>query len=72
MADEFRLERDSLGEVQVPGDRLWGAQTERSRLNFTISGERMPAELVLALVEVKLGLKPALARAFTPLASRLA
>lgn len=48
-----RMEKDSLGEVDVPAERLWGAQTERSRRNFRISTERMPAELVRALAEVK-------------------
>jgi fumarate hydratase class II len=37
---EFRIEHDSLGEVQVPAERMWGAQTERSRRNFTIGGAR--------------------------------
>jgi fumarate hydratase class II len=36
----FRTERDTLGEIEVPADRFWGAQTERSRRNFTIGGER--------------------------------
>jgi fumarate hydratase class II len=48
-----RRERDSLGEIEVPADRLWGAQTERSRRNFRVSGERMPLALVHALVLVK-------------------
>jgi fumarate hydratase class II len=48
-----RTEQDSLGPVEVPADRLWGAQTERSRRNFTISGERMPRELLHALALVK-------------------
>jgi len=48
-----RTEQDSLGPVDVPADRLWGAQTERSRRNFTISGERMPRELLHALALVK-------------------
>lgn len=48
-----RIERDTLGEVAVPADRLWGAQTQRSLENFPISGERMPRELLHALVEVK-------------------
>ena len=48
-----RVERDSQGEVAVPEDRLWGAQTERSRRQFRISGERMPMALVRALVQVK-------------------
>jgi fumarate hydratase class II len=48
-----RTEHDSLGPVEVPADRLWGAQTERSRRNFAISGERMPVELIHALALVK-------------------
>lgn len=50
--NNFRIERDSLGEVKVPSDKLWGAQTERSRHNFVI-GEKMPYELVKAIVIVK-------------------
>ena len=42
---EFRIESDSLGQVSVPADKLWGAQTQRSLQNFKISGERMPREL---------------------------
>src|SRR5947207_4117240 len=41
---EYRIEHDSFGEVRVPADRLWGAQTQRSLENFRISGERMPME----------------------------
>src|SRR5579862_442470 len=37
---EFRIETDSLGRVEVPADRLWGAQTERSRTNFPIGANR--------------------------------
>ena len=48
-----RIERDTLGEVAVPADRLWGAQTQRSLQNFDISGERMPRELIRALAQVK-------------------
>jgi len=48
-----RLERDSFGEIEVPADRLWGAQTQRSLQNFRISGERMPLELIDALARVK-------------------
>jgi fumarate hydratase, class II len=48
-----RTERDSLGEIEVPVDCLWGAQTQRSLRNFRISGERMPMELVRALALVK-------------------
>ena len=48
-----RIEKDTFGPVEVPADRLWGAQTQRSLTNFKISGERMPAELIRALVTVK-------------------
>ena len=48
-----RIEQDSWGELEVDAERLWGAQTERSRRNFRISGERMPGELIRALVLVK-------------------
>ena len=48
-----RIERDSQGEIAVEADRLWGAQTERSRRHFRISGEPMPMALVRALVWVK-------------------
>ncbi len=48
-----RHERDSFGTVEVPAERLWGAQTQRSLEHFAISSERMPDELVHALVRVK-------------------
>jgi fumarate hydratase class II len=48
-----RLEKDTFGPIPVPADRLWGAQTQRSLEHFDISIERMPAELILALAEVK-------------------
>jgi fumarate hydratase class II len=48
-----RTERDSMGPVEVPADRLWGAQTQRSLETFRISGERMPLALVHALALVK-------------------
>ncbi|MGB8339286.1 MAG: class II fumarate hydratase [Burkholderiales bacterium] len=48
-----RIERDSLGSVEVPTERLWGAQTQRSLKYFHISHERMPDELILALALVK-------------------
>jgi fumarate hydratase class II len=52
MADT-RIERDSIGEVAVPNHRLWGAQTQRSLENFPISDERIPLDVVRALVAVK-------------------
>jgi fumarate hydratase class II len=48
-----RVEKDSMGPVEVDADRLWGAQTQRSLENFRISQERMPGELIRALVTVK-------------------
>lgn len=48
-----RVERDTFGPVGVPVDRLWGAQTQRSLLNFDISGERQPVEIIHALALVK-------------------
>jgi fumarate hydratase class II len=48
-----RIEKDSFGPIDVPADRLWGAQTERSRKLFRISGERMPLAVVHALALVK-------------------
>jgi fumarate hydratase class II len=48
-----RIEHDSFGPIEVPAERLWGAQTQRSLAHFRISGERMPRELILALALVK-------------------
>jgi fumarate hydratase class II len=48
-----RIERDTFGPIEVPADRLWGAQTQRSRQNFAISTERMPLALIRALALVK-------------------
>ena len=48
-----RTEKDSFGPIEVPAERLWGAQTERSRRFFRISGERMPLSVVHALALVK-------------------
>src|SRR5215813_2693954 len=48
-----RLESDSMGEIAVPADRYWGAQTQRSLENFRIGEERMPAPLIRALGIVK-------------------
>ena len=48
-----RSEKDSFGPIEVPAERLWGAQTERSRRLFRISGERMPLAVVHALALVK-------------------
>jgi len=50
---EPRIEKDTFGDIAVPGDRLWGAQTERSLHHFDISTEKMPPELIRALALVK-------------------
>jgi fumarate hydratase, class II len=50
---ETRIERDTFGDIEVPADRLWGAQTQRSLQNFRISTERQSPELILALAQVK-------------------
>ncbi len=50
---ETRIERDTLGEVHVPIDKLWGAQTQRSFMNFKIGIEKMPLELIHAYAYVK-------------------
>jgi fumarate hydratase class II len=44
-----RIESDSMGEIEVPADRYWGAQTQRSVQNFRIGGERMPETLIRAI-----------------------
>jgi fumarate hydratase, class II len=48
-----RIEKDSFGPIEVPAERLWGAQTERSRRFFRISSERMPLAVIYALARVK-------------------
>lgn len=53
MAANIRIETDSFGPIEVPADRYWGAQTQRSLQNFKIGGERMPPPLVRALGIVK-------------------
>lgn len=44
---EYRIEHDSMGEVQVPADRYWGAQTQRSFENFKIGTEKIPGSLTV-------------------------
>lgn len=50
---KYRIEKDTLGEVKVPEDKLWGAQTERSRNNFKIGTEKMPIEIIEAYLIIK-------------------
>jgi len=54
MTEHFmRIERDTFGPIEVPAERLWGAQTQRSLLHFRISTEKMPEALIRALLIVK-------------------
>jgi len=50
---EYRIESDSMGEMKVPADAYWGAQTQRSRQNFKIGGHRFPREFIYALGVIK-------------------
>ncbi|MDT9587526.1 MAG: class II fumarate hydratase [Candidatus Arsenophonus melophagi] len=50
---KYRIEKDSMGKIKVPADRLWGAQTQRSLENFHISVEKMPVLLIHALALTK-------------------
>ncbi len=52
---EYRIERDSMGEMKVPADRYWAAQTQRSYENFDIGGEKMPPEIIRAFAVLKKG-----------------
>ncbi|MBW3566740.1 MAG: class II fumarate hydratase [Proteobacteria bacterium] len=52
-SEDFRIERDSMGELKVPADALWGAQTQRAVENFPISGDPMPRAFIRALGLVK-------------------
>src|SRR5579863_5625787 len=53
MTNSFRIERDSMGELQVPADALWGAQTQRAVQNFPISGRPLPPAFIAALGLIK-------------------
>ena len=78
----FRTEHDSMGELKVPADALWGAQTQRAVDNFPISGLTLPRGFIRALglikaaaaeANLKLGhLKPAQAAAIRKAAQRVA
>lgn len=50
---EYRIEKDTLGEMKVPADKYWGAQTQRSKENFPIGSEKMPMEVVRAFAQLK-------------------
>jgi fumarate hydratase, class II len=53
MTGDFRIERDSMGELEVPAEALWGAQTQRAVNNFPISGLTMPSQFIRALGLIK-------------------
>ncbi|MFD2761079.1 class II fumarate hydratase [Lentibacillus juripiscarius] len=50
---EYRVEKDTLGEINVPADKYWGAQTQRSKQNFPIGDETMPEEVIKAFAILK-------------------
>ena len=50
---EFRMEHDTMGEIAVPAERHWGAQTQRSVENFKIGGEKQPKEIITAFAYLK-------------------
>ena len=53
MSAGFRIESDSLGEIEVPADKLWGAQTQRSLTYFSIGKDLMPTEMIGAYAVLK-------------------
>ncbi|MDN5869011.1 MAG: hypothetical protein L0H55_16625, partial [Candidatus Nitrosocosmicus sp.] len=50
---KYRIEKDSLGEIKVPDNMFWGAQTQRSLNHFSIGNNKMPLELVYSLALIK-------------------
>ncbi len=50
---EYRIEKDTMGEMQVPADKYWGAQTQRSVQNFRIGNEKMPMEVIRGFANLK-------------------
>ena len=48
-----RIEHDTFGEIEVPADKYWGAQTERSKRNFPVGKEQMPIEVVYGFAQLK-------------------
>lgn len=50
---DYRIEKDTLGEIKVPADKLWGAQTQRSKENFPIGHDTMPLEIIKAFAITK-------------------
>src|SRR2546430_3431428 len=52
-ANQFRIESDSMGKIEVPAEHYWGAQTQRSLIHFAIGHETMPRSLIRALGVLK-------------------
>ena len=50
-----RIEHDTFGEIEVPSDKYWGAQTERSKRNFPVGKEHMPIEVIYGFAQLKRG-----------------
>ena len=50
---EYRIEKDTMGDIKVPADKYWGAQTQRSKQNFKIGGQKMPIEIIQAFAVLK-------------------
>lgn len=50
---EYRIEKDTIGEIRVPAHKLWGPQTQRSKENFQIGNEKMPIEVIRAFATLK-------------------
>lgn len=50
---DYRVEKDTIGEIKVPADKFWGAQTQRSKQNFPIGNEKMPKEIIQAFAILK-------------------
>ena len=53
MTDSSRLESDSMGSIEVSNLSLWGAQTQRSLVNFAIGNEKVPLKLIYAIADIK-------------------
>ncbi len=53
MSQDFRVEKDTMGDIKVPAHALWGAQTQRSTENFKIGGDRFPREMIKAFGVLK-------------------
>ncbi|MCI4667295.1 MAG: class II fumarate hydratase [Bacteroidia bacterium] len=53
MSTEFRIEKDTMGEIKVPANKYWGAQTQRSLQNFKIGGQKMPMEVIRGFAYLK-------------------